>query len=474
MATRRQQRRINALVVLFGLSFGGLMVFSLGLIALTEGVLLPKVTLYADFRDVSSLGRHSDVQLDGKKIGRITDVEFITARYPCDPRTEDWGRAEARDDCEPWMFCVEAEVGGDPAKGYCAEFEEFSGRTSDYKDCPDQGSCQPGHMCMTEAFRRRYRDVRWWGETDWCVAYDVDSRRIRVAMEIDSDALQYIRSDSRVNAVLNAPLSNTRLNISASGSGHALEDGDRIQTQLSFMEEVLGLKDEIDRLAAEVERGLLGLSGLTDALTDDAAKGDLEAVSKHVAVIKRQLEGAQGLIGAVLNDPGTRADMSKTLREVKRAARSAQEDYAGLERRLRRTMGKTEVAVEDIEALLDALDDPANHSLAALLFNEDHGMMAQAASVGASSEEAMGAGRELMADMDAVLEEVMTAIEGREGTLGMLFYDPKPLYHLKDPATLRRVDAVKSFVRWVGAFDEAQTEAEADADTNAPPRPSRR
>jgi hypothetical protein len=92
--------------------------------------------------------------------------------------------------------------------------------------------------------------------------------------------------------------------------------------------------------------------------------------------------------------------------------------------------------------------------LLAELVNEDRSIRTDGARLADSTQEAIGAGREAFADITAALDEIGQAIEGREGSLGRLIADPKPLYHIKDPATLRRVNVVKSLVRWVIANDE--------------------
>ncbi|MCA9699969.1 MAG: hypothetical protein KC431_20765, partial [Myxococcales bacterium] len=110
MATREQQRRVNAAVALFSLALGGLMTLSMVVIAISEGLLVPKAMLHADFRNAGSIGNESEVQLAGKLIGKVVGVEFVTETYPCNPQTEDFGRPGygRSDDCEPWMFCAES------------------------------------------------------------------------------------------------------------------------------------------------------------------------------------------------------------------------------------------------------------------------------------------------------------------------------------------------------------------------------
>ncbi len=463
MPTRQEQRRVNAMVALFSLSFGGLMVLSYVVVAISEGLLVPKAHLIADFRDAGSIGKDTEVQLAGKQIGKVLDVEFISQRYPCNPLTEDFGHdyQGRTDDCEPWMFC--APDGDNPNQGVCAELEVYSGHPSDYLGCGGQASCEPGQVCVTQAFRQRYRGVRWWGQAGWCVAFDPDIQRIRVDMEIDESALQYIRTDSRVSIVLNGILADPRVNITVGTDETIVRDGDRLQTTSSLMEDALTLKDQIDRIADDVDRGLIGVSALTDALDNEATKADMEALGEHIDEIKRQVREAEGLIGAVLNDPDTRSEISRTLRETREAIAAVQDQYAELGTRAKRTMRIVDKAAGKVEAIVDGLDDPDNTSLLAVLINEDSGIRADGARLGDSTQEAIGAGREAITDVNAVIDEVLQAIAEREGTLGRLVADPKPLYHLKDPATLRRVNAVKSLARWVIAEDEAKGQSEAVA-----------
>lgn len=468
MPTREQQRRVNTAVTLFCLSFGGVMAISFVKILLGNGLLVPKVHLVADFRDAGSIGRDTEVQLAGKLIGKVVDVEFITNRYPCNPKTEDFGHPyQGRsDDCEPWMFC--ARDGTDPGLGVCAELEEFSGRPGDYQGCDGPSSCADDQVCVTRAFRQRYRDVRWWGQAGWCVTFDPDSQRIRVDMEVDRSSLQYIHSDSRASIVLNGILADPRVNITVGTSEDIFEDGARLQTTPSLMEDVLALKDQIDKIAEDVDRGLLGVSSLTDSLSDDATKANLQALRENVTEIQRQVRDAEGLVGAVLNDPHTRSEISQTLRETRASVTSVRAKLDELEGDAKRTMSHVDDAKGRVERILAGLDDPKNTSLLASLVNEGRPLRADAARVADGTQEAIGAGREALADINAALDEIGQAIEGREGSLGRLMADPKPLYHIKDPATLRRVNVVKSLVRWVIAQDELQ---ESEAPEATPPQP---
>ncbi|PRQ07242.1 MlaD family protein [Enhygromyxa salina] len=463
MPTREEQRRVHSAVTIFSLALGSLAVVSYVVVALSEGMLVPKAQLVADFREAGNISAGSEVQLAGKQIGKVVDIEFIAQRYPCDPQTEDFGHAyQGRTNrCEPWMFC--APDGANPSQGVCAALEEYSGHTSDYQGCDGSpASCDPDHVCVTQAFRHRYRDVRWWGQAGWCVKFDAQSQRIRVNMEIERSAMQYIRTDSRASLALNGILADPRVNITVGLNDEKVSDGDRLQTTPSLVDEVLGLKDQIDKIADDIDRGLLGVSALTDSLSDEATKANIKSLREHVTEIQRQVSAAEGLIGAVLYDPATRTEVSRTLRDTRSAALAAQADFDELQRKTKGTIAQVERATGKVEALMTGLDDPTNTSLLAVLLNEEHGVQAQAAGLGDGTQEVIGAGLELLADLDGALVEVMKAVDQREGSLGRLLADPKPVYHLKDPATLRRVNVVKSLVRWVIA-DEAAELAEARA-----------
>lgn len=457
MATRRERQRINAAVAVFGLVFTGLMVFSMVLIMITEGVLTPKTYLIADFRKAGGIGRNSGVQLAGNKIGKVVGVEFIREAYPCDPRTEDFGhRAQGRTDlCEPWMFCVPVDD-DDPSAGLCSELEDYSGSAIDFEGCdgsPD--SCPPQHICVTKAFRSRYRDVSWYGPSGLCVRYETESQRIRVTMEVDEPSLEHISTESRASVVLNGIFADPVINVSVGLGGDPIQGGDRLQTEPSLMDELVALKDQIDRLSDEIEAGLTGVTALTDTLGSEQAKADMQALEDNVAAIKKQVADAEGLVGAVLNDPNMRTEIAQTLRETRSAIGNASSDYEQIERDAKRAIKDVEDAAKSVEKVMDGLEDPNNRSLVAMLMRED-GIRSEANRLADGTQEAIGAGKETFADIDAVLGEIMTAIENREGSLGKAIRDPKVLYDIKDPATLRRVNVVKRLVRLVIDEEEGQ------------------
>ena len=75
---RRDEQRTNFVVGIFVIAFGGLLIASLFLIAISEGVLTEKTTIRAHFRTVSGLTKQSKVQLAGKEIGVVTGLVGMT------------------------------------------------------------------------------------------------------------------------------------------------------------------------------------------------------------------------------------------------------------------------------------------------------------------------------------------------------------------------------------------------------------
>ena len=65
MAKRKDEARVNLIVGAFVISMLGLLVFSMFIIATSEGLLEAKADIYTDFRTVTGLTRDSPVQLAG-------------------------------------------------------------------------------------------------------------------------------------------------------------------------------------------------------------------------------------------------------------------------------------------------------------------------------------------------------------------------------------------------------------------------
>mgnify|MGYP000031105386 CR=1 FL=1 len=97
MAARKTEARLNIIVGSFVLIMGFLGVMSIFVIGQGKGAWKEKVTIAADFRQVSGLKKGSPVQLEGIEIGVVKGQQFVTIDYPCDPETEDRGRRDEID-----------------------------------------------------------------------------------------------------------------------------------------------------------------------------------------------------------------------------------------------------------------------------------------------------------------------------------------------------------------------------------------
>ena len=71
---RREEQKTNFVVGLFVIAFGGLLLASLFIIAISEGVLTEKTTIRAHFRTVSGLTKSSKVQLAGEDAERMQKI----------------------------------------------------------------------------------------------------------------------------------------------------------------------------------------------------------------------------------------------------------------------------------------------------------------------------------------------------------------------------------------------------------------
>jgi hypothetical protein len=158
------------------LDHGVPLVLSIFVIGQGKGAWKEKVTIAADFRQVSGLKKGSPVQLEGIEIGVVQDREFVEIEYACSPLTEDRGRfGQGRtDDCDRTMFCA--------PEGKCAELEPYSFNKDLHPPCEEDAQCREDEVCVTSEFRRRYRRVSWTGNTGVCDGYTTNHKRIRVTL----------------------------------------------------------------------------------------------------------------------------------------------------------------------------------------------------------------------------------------------------------------------------------------------------
>jgi ABC-type transporter Mla subunit MlaD len=459
---RRDEQRTNFLVGLFVVAFGGLLIGSLFLIAISEGVLSEKVGLRAHFRTVSGLTKASKVQLAGKEIGVVEEVSFISPTYACNPVSEDLGRFhETRsDDCEPTLFC--AVMPGDEA--LCAELEEFNGDAPAYAGCVDDSSCAEGEVCLTRQFRQRYKRVRWTGPEGVCVPFTTEHRRVEVTMRIDADKLQYIRADSRATIASNGVLGDQLINISVGGSEVHIEPDGRIQSSPSLMEELNIFKDQIGGIIDKVDTSLSGISGLFTSLNNENTKRDLQGILANANEITRQIKDGDGLIGALFNEPEYKDEFGRTLASVRHSAGQLDETLSTVNREAAPALRNVSRAAGSVSDILEDLEDPANQSVIGRALHDPQ-LGQDAADAVKSAAGAVESAHEAILDLQVVVAEVRQSVTAGEGTIGKLLKDPKAYDDLvKLLGNIERVNVVKKLVRFVIEQDEAKDSARPTAE----------
>jgi ABC-type transporter Mla subunit MlaD len=457
---RRDEQRTNFLVGLFVVSFGGLLIASLFLIAISEGVLTEKVGLRTHFRTVSGLTKASKVQLAGKEIGVVEDVTFISPTYACNPVSEDLGRFhETRsDDCEPTLFCATG-VGGGGGEGLCAELEDFNGDPRAYAGCADDSSCAEGEVCVTRQFRQRYKRVRWGGTDGVCAPFTTEHRRVEVTMRIDADKLQYIRADSRATIASNGVLGDQLINISVGTNELYIDPNGRIQSSPSLMEELNVFKDQIGGIIDKVDTSLSGISGLFTSLNNENTKRDLQGILANANEITRQIKDGDGLIGALFNEPEYKDEFGRTLKSVRHSASQLDETLSTVNTQAGPALRNVSRAAGNVSDILEDLENPANQSVIGRALHDPQ-LGQDAADAVKSAAGAVESAHEAIRDLQVVVAEVRQSVTAGEGTIGKLLKDPKAYDDLvKLLGNIERVNVVKKLVRFVIEQDEAKDSA---------------
>jgi ABC-type transporter Mla subunit MlaD len=463
MSQRRDEQRTNFVVGMFVLAFGTLLLASLFLIAISEGVLTEKTTIRAHFRTVSGLQKASKVQLAGKEIGVVEDVAFIAPTYECNPITEDLGRfgSTRTDDCEPSLFCTPT-----PNGGQCAELEEYIGDPRAYEGCTDDSSCAELEKCVSREFRQRYKRVRWSGAEGVCVPFETEHRRVEVTMRIDADKLQYVRADSRATVASNGVLGDQLINITVGTSELIIEPGGRIQAQPSLMEDLSGFKDQIGGIIDKVDTSLAGISGLFTSLNNENTKRDLQGILANANEITRQIKDGEGLVGALFNEPEYKDEFGRTLRSVRHSAGQLDETLSTINQEAGPALRNVSRAAGNVSDILADLEDPANQSVIGRALHDPQ-MGQDAADAVRSAAEAVDSAQQAIGDLQVVVAEVRHSVTAGEGTIGKLLKDPKAYDDLvKLLGNIERVNVVKKLVRFVVEQDEAKDSARPTASTD--------
>ncbi|PRQ07241.1 MlaD family protein [Enhygromyxa salina] len=469
---RRDEQRTNFLVGLFVVGFGALLITSLFLVAISEGVLSEKTRLRAHFRTVSGLTKASKVQLAGKEIGVVEEVSFISPTYACNPVSEDLGRFhETRsDDCEPTLFCAVMPSGsgsgseaGSGGEGLCAELQDFNGDPRAYAGCADDSSCAEGEVCLTRQFRQRYKRVRWTGPEGVCAPFTTEHRRVEVSMRIDADKLQYIRADSRATIASNGVLGDQLINISVGGSELHIEPDGRIQSSPSLMEELNIFKDQIGGIIDKVDTSLSGISGLFTSLNNENTKRDLQGILANANEITRQIKDGDGLIGALFNEPEYKDEFGRTLKSVRHSAGQLDETLSTVNNQAGPALRNVSRAAGNVSDILEDLENPANQSVIGRALHDPQ-LGQDAADAVKSAAGAVDSAHQAIRDLQVVVAEVRHSVTAGEGTIGKLLKDPKAYDDLvKLLGNIERVNVVKKLVRFVIEQDEAKDSARPTA-----------
>jgi ABC-type transporter Mla subunit MlaD len=460
MSKRRDEQRTNFVVGMFVLGFGTLLLASLFLIAISEGVLTEKTTIRSHFRTVSGLTKASKVQLAGKEIGVVEDVLFIAPTYECNPITEDLGRfgTTRTDDCEPSLFCTPTATGG-----LCAELEDYTGDPRAYEGCADDSSCGELEKCVNREFRQRYKRVRWPGAEGVCVPFETEHRRVEVVMRIDADKLQYVRADSRAAVASNGVLGDQLINITVGTSELQVGPGERIQSQASLMEDLSGFKDQIGGIIDKVDTSLSGISGLFTSLNNENTKRDLQGILANANEISRQVKDGDGLIGALFNDAEYKDEFGRTLKSVRHSAGQLDETLTTVNSQAGPALRNVSKVAANVNDVLEDLDDPNNKSVIARALHDPQ-LGEDTARAVSNAADAVGSAREAIDDLQVVVAEVRHSVTAGEGTIGKLLKDPKAYDDLvKLLGNIERVNVVKKLVRFVIEQDEAASSAAPDS-----------
>ena len=437
---RRSEDSLNAVVGLFVIVVTITTVVLIFVIGQNKGRWKEKVTVSADFRQVSGLKRGSVVQLEGVEIGAVIDRQFIELTYPCDPETEDRGRfGHGRTDaCNDSLFCA--------PEGRCAELETYSFNKELHAPCEEDAQCPEGEVCLTTDFRRRYRKVLWTGGTGVCDGYVTDHNRIRVVMSLYAESMEHVRDDSRANISQNGVLGDQLVQISI-GRGEPIPPGGRIQTEPAFSEIVENTRARLEGTFGKVEDAIGGIAELAAAMGDPAKIRGIQGMLANADEVVRATAEGKGLLGALLNDDALIADFGASLRGVRSGAkdlgavlRRAESARQAVDRDFEPMVVKGREAMAKISSALRAARDPSSRStLSALLYDPE------GRSIAAVSEALAGVRR------------VAAGLNEGEGTLGRLIRDPKVYDDLVEFFRGYQRDKVVQFlIRWVLKREKAE------------------
>lgn len=404
----RNDSRLNQIVGLAVIVSAVLLVVLIFVVGQNKNMWRERVTVYADFAQVSGLKRGNAVQIEGIEIGLVDRREIIEIEYPCSPDTEDRGRfGQGRtDDCDPTMFCA-------PDRR-CAELELYTFNRDLHPPCEEDSQCNQGEVCVTPEFRRRYRRVLWTGPTGLCDGYTASHSRIRVTLSIFADSLHRIRDDSRAAISQNGLLGDQLIQLS-SGRGQPIQPGTRIQSTPTLTETIDAVKERLDGGFVKVEEAIGGIAELASEMGNEETVRNVQSRLISLNEGLAATAAGKGLFGALLNDESMMQDFTASMQGVRASATTldgylvkARRGLATVDTDMQPAVDSGRRAMAEVSGSLRSVKDPASKSWFARLIYDPEG--------------------KLVADVEDTLDnlqKIVAGVERGDGTVGRLIRDPK-------------------------------------------------
>jgi hypothetical protein len=465
---RRDEQRVDFRTGLAVVGIGGSLILGLFFLGQSDPWREDAVVIHADFKSIAGLSENHTVFLDGKKVGSVSDLDFVDPDYPCQVETEDLGRAPARtDDCEPSLFCITRGA----SAGRCGGLQPYTGDDADYAEryCTIDDHCGDTEVCINDDFRRRYPYVSWIGPRFTCVPYDARVQRIRVSMQIDANKLQFVREDSRAT-VASSGLGEKLVNIT-SGTGAPVEAGGRIQSGPSLSEELDMLGERFASITNEVDRSISGFGEVFDQLNSRGREPldpvELREEITEVNVLLGEIERGEGQLGIYFNDPKVRDDFPKQLEDFRAAADELDRQVRKFERDTVPKIRTVRQASGKIIAFVDGLQDPAEHDIVSRMLADPIMGDDFKARVSTLAESIEGTTPKII-EVRVDVARLRSQMNRGEGPLGLL-KNPK-IYDelLKLFGNLERSESLRELSRVVIAEDDAIVILDVEGDETSP------
>jgi ABC-type transporter Mla subunit MlaD len=276
-------------------------------------------------------------------------------------------------------------------------------------------------------------------------------------MEVFTDSMPYIRTDSRATISSNGVLGDQLVDISV-GTAGPVEDGGHIQSNLSLMEELMTFKDRFDAIVDNVNRSLEGVAEFGDALNTDQTKRAVQGFIANAETISKQIADGEGVVGGLVSDPEYKEEFEQTLKSVRKSAKSLETTMARVDSQIDPALRALRGAATSLGDLSDLAKDPNNPALVARLFN-DAKLAEDIATAVADASGAIESTKTTLVEVQGLVAEVSRAITAGEGTLGKLIKDPKAYDDLvKALGNIERNAVIKKLVRYLYEAEEAASD----------------